>query len=275
MEHPLFIYHELLNNFRREIDYLLHLLQRLFSAFSAANEDYQHEVLAFLMENNTRTRVLRSDNPLEPDSDDLDEDTDDSDDNRSEISENEETEIEQDTGTVTDTGFSDTDTFPIEGIFEDDSENTQFCLDVDEIRASNAVPGLKFECSGCKTEYQAHEFHHFPCTHMLCKHECVRRLEKPVCPFCRLDLTIDPIEIALEQSKESKKAFDEKAKQEEMSFLNELAVVCQQQDEMNTIVAMIDLSCEIYERFETERKREAEDDVFMQTMQKWAKRVKI
>ena len=274
MEYPLFVYHEVLLNIRRDIDYLLHAIQRFFDAFCIANEDYQHEVLTFLMENNTRTRVLRSDNPLEPDSDDCEEETEDSDD-QSDISENEETEIEQDNGTVTDTGFSDTDTFPIEGIFEDDSENTQFCLDVGEIRASDAVPGLKFECSGCKTEYPAHEFHHFPCTHMLCKHECVRRLENPVCPFCRLDLTIDPIEIALEQSKETKKAFDEKTKQEELSFLTEIAEAFQQQDEISTIVAMINLSCEINERFENERKRGAEEDVFMQTMEKWAKRVKI
>ena len=110
---------------------------------------------------------------------------------------------------------------------------------------------------------------------MLCKHECVRRLENPVCPFCRLDLTIDPIEIALEQSKETKKAFDEKTKQEELSFLTEIAEAFQQQDEISTIVAMINLSCEINERFENERKRGAEVDVFMQTMEKWAKRVKI
>ena len=273
MEHPLFVYHGELDNFRREIDSLLHILQRLFDGFCNANEDYQHEVLSFLMEHNIRTRVLRSDNPLEPDSDDYEEETDDSDDNHSDVSENGETEFEQDTGTVTDTGFSDTDTFPIEGIFEDD--DTQFCLDVGEIRASDAVRGLKFECSGCKTEYAAHEFHHFPCTHMLCKHECVRRLENPVCPFCRLDLTIDPIEIALEQSKESKKAFDEKTKQEELSFLNEFVEAFEKQDEIDTIVEMIDLSCEVNERFESERKRVPEDDIFMQTMAKWAKRVKV
>ena len=57
--------------------------------------------------------------------------------------------------------------------------------------------------------------------------------------------------------------------------MTELVEAFEKQDEINTIVEMIDLSYKVNERFESARKRVPEDDIFMQTLEKWAKRVKI